>query len=543
MSQPSPDTAARRRQVEDSLGAHGLRRRWRRPAPDADDALRRLRATLTELGPVFSAFGAYLGTRPDLLPAAHCLHLAALPDRGPALETALVRQCVEAQLGAPVDGLFADFEAEPLESRRFVQTHRARLHRGDGVLVTLVRPGARQWLEHDAACLPLLRQAAIGIGWTAASFDEALDDFRRSSLRQLDARHQLEAVEALGQDARDFDLLQVPVILRELSGGDVLTRREPPGWRLDALVAPFDTPPGADPESLRQVQMEAVDIARYLCLSWLRQALVGRAFPVEPLPQHVALVPNARIAFIDGPFASLGAETQANLRAYLKTASQDPDRACSHLLAEMQPPAAGVDLYALRLAFRQVVPFRDGGWSRKGTCDSLAEHLFVHWRLLTEHGCRPRPRALPFFRGLFTVTALARQVAPQSDALSDGLEDLQLMDGLARFGDMMAPGRVDDNLDRLAAVTLQLPKRLDSALTTLSEGQLQVRLRQEGGDSGDGRRNTAVVVAAVLALLAAVGLWLPRLHALWGFELPEAAAAAVFFAVGLVLLWAIHRLR
>ena len=499
----------------------------------------RLAAALAALGPVFAEFGEYLATRPDLWPAERCLPLSA-----PAVTEAVpgARARLEEALSVPLGDVLSDFDDEPLETRRFWQTHRARTRAGEPVLVSLRHPAAEAWIRRDTEVLGVLGEVSLGIVWLPHAFGEALSDFCRGLDRQLDFRHQAEAVEALAQDARDFDLLEAPPVLRQLSSAGVLVRREPPGWRLDALAAPLGSAPGADAGSLRQAQIEAADLARYLCVAWLRQAFVGRAFPVEPALHNTVLLPGGKIAFVGGPFTALPAASQANLRAYLvAAAAQEPDEACAALLEEMRPPEGGGDLYALRLGFRQVVPFRDGGWSSRGDADSLAEHIFVHWRLLTAHGFRPRPHVLPFLRGLFTAAAAARQVAPERDALHDGLEDLRLLDGVNRFAEMMRPDRLDDNIDRLSSVAIELPKRVDAALDALASGEVKVRLEDGGQPEEDGQGGNALTaVAALAALLTALALWLPRLQT--GGAWLETAGTVVFAVLGVALLWALRRL-
>ena len=76
----------RREQVVERLAAFGLTRgphrivrsdrMWER---EASLGLK-LRLAFSDLGPIFSSFGRYLATRVDLLPAADCLELEAIPD-------------------------------------------------------------------------------------------------------------------------------------------------------------------------------------------------------------------------------------------------------------------------------------------------------------------------------------------------------------------------------------------------------------------------------------------------------------------------------
>src|SRR5690242_10549770 len=96
---------------------------------------RRLRAALAKLGPVFAAFGAYLVSRPDLLPDGYGHELAALPRMEKATPAMLVQELIARELGyAPADA-FAAFEETPFAVGLLYQAHRASLPDGQAVTV------------------------------------------------------------------------------------------------------------------------------------------------------------------------------------------------------------------------------------------------------------------------------------------------------------------------------------------------------------------------------------------------------------------------
>ena len=99
-----------------------------------------MRDTLVELGPVFAGFGRYLASRVDLLPRRTRLELHAIPDEGDALPIASVAALIHAELGAPLDRLFFEFQPDPLAVGAWTQRHFAWLSPGVPVTVTIVRP-------------------------------------------------------------------------------------------------------------------------------------------------------------------------------------------------------------------------------------------------------------------------------------------------------------------------------------------------------------------------------------------------------------------
>src|SRR5215207_6985581 len=74
----------------------------------------RLRLAMESLGVTYLKLGQFLAMRFDILPAAYCQELGTLFDSVPPAPFDTARQVVEAELGKPVDTLYASFERESL---------------------------------------------------------------------------------------------------------------------------------------------------------------------------------------------------------------------------------------------------------------------------------------------------------------------------------------------------------------------------------------------------------------------------------------------
>ena len=74
----------------------------------------RLKLAMQELGPVYIKFGQMLSTRRDLLSDEWAEELAMLQDRVPPFDSAIARASIEAELGAPIETFFDDFD-RPLD--------------------------------------------------------------------------------------------------------------------------------------------------------------------------------------------------------------------------------------------------------------------------------------------------------------------------------------------------------------------------------------------------------------------------------------------
>jgi len=541
---PSPKIS-RRLQVEERLSAGGLQPVsgwWKseslggrgRAAPAA--SVQVVRQALEDLGGLFGAFGRYLASRADLLPVDACLHLSGLSERRSPTPLDQIQRLVLAEFGTDLEQVYTTFDPEPYRLDLFCQTHRALLNDERPVVVRLFHPDLEDLLGCDLEFLPLLEEVLHGPPWESLSV--ALEDFREDLRWQLDFRLQAQNLHRLAQDVQHFELLEVPTAYMDFSTAHLLTVERLPGRDLEGVIAGTDLT-GLAPTS-------PTDLARDLCLAWLRQVLEGNLYPVEVSAANIIVLPGRRLAFGGGAFASLEVESQENVRQYLiAAAAQDPDKACDFLLREMRPaPGKGHGrLEELQQNFRQIVPFRDGSWSRLGASDSLAEHLFVHWRLVRQHGYLPRPHMVPFFRGLFSLVLCARQVAPGQDALREGLEDWRLTAGLDRFRKMVGLEQLGESADKYAAAALALPQQLERVLQQLNEGRLQVKVQPAGEEQERGQRNAGVVFLGLSALLLGLALWVGYLETVLDSLWIGWTGALLFIVLGVLLLRTIWRLR
>lgn len=481
----------------------------------------KLRLALSDLGPIFSSFGRYLATRVDLLPAADCLELEAIPDDATPMLYTDVSQLIESGIGCAPEEVFLSFESKPFESRLLHQLHRARLRQsGIPVVIEFVRPEIQAQLLCDLELLELIEGPARG-----AVFKNAVADFAATLRQQMDLTHEAKALETLRRDGEDLEMLRVPEVMRDLCGTSMLTIEQLPDNPAEILDRP--------------------GVARLLCSAWLRQALMGHTFPVEPCRTNVALISDKQIAFTGGVFSSLPGESQSNLWNYLLASGGDnPDHACSCLLREVRPdgpPGAGEDL---RHRFRQVVPFRDSGWYSGDDANHLIEHLVVHWQAATDCGYVPQPHLSAFCRGLFAIARVAQQLSPETDPLLEGLQEARLLESVARMREMLSLQRLGDHMDRYAGLMMAMPQRLDQMLTLASEGSARVKLHVPEPGSHQRQKNSTAITTAMVLLLGAVAFALPRVTSpFFGNDWAGRINAVAFVACGALLLLAVGRTR
>lgn len=488
----------RRDEVERLLVTRGLargpRRLLPRTPPVADyqaDHISRLREVLESLGPVFSSFGLYLASRIDLLSSRDCLELAKIQDIAEPSPLDVVHALIQREIGRPVGEVFLFFEESPFESRLLFQKHHARLRDGRKVTIKIVRAETEEQLLEDLELLALLRFALNSIT-SHLAIEGAIDDFRFMLLRKIDLTHEANALALLNQNSASFGILSTVSVAQALCTPRMLTVECLPGVSLRELLA----------HSSSNGPFSNDDIARRLCVLWLRQALHEGVVPVEISADVLVVLPGRQIGVTGGAFANLSLESKSNLWSYLiATAGESPNQACAFLIKELKRSGSFDNDSELQQKFRQVVPFRDTDWGD----NFFPNHLFLQWRLATEHGYLAQPGIPSFFRGLFTVAQLARQLSPERDAFAQALEDVRLITRVQWLKEMFAPDQLSNQMNTYAALMLELPQRLDQALTLVTEGRAQSgfpALERER----ERRQNSSVLLVALLLVLGALGL-------------------------------------
>ncbi len=538
-----------RRAVAARLAEHGLSNGERGGWHDTDDAPWgvRFREAVCGLGPSAVLFGRYLATRADLLAIDDLLALAELgpEDLAATLPSSVdIAQRVAAELGRPSEEIFSSLNPEPATSSLFYDEFHARLREdGDndaGLRLRVVVRLRRAGLEVDEAELAALRPAFDGIlrasrspfsSGRGGAFAELLEDFRQDLQARLDQRAEIQALQRFADDVVDRDLVTVPELLPQLSTPKLSVRRELPGTRFKDLGADGC---GHDAPRCRE-------LARRLHLAWLQQALVAGHVPVDG---EWVECRDGRVAVVGGRFERLPAASLPRLWSYLRhLAGYRLEDAHDAVIGELRAVRRDADERQLRLGLRQLVPFRDGGWSERR--DTLAELLTLHWQLTRRMGFEPSPALAVLWSGLFRLAIHSRHLDDGGDPLRSALEDLRWLVSFQRLRQLADPGQIGDVVESNLASLMEVPQKLDrllQAVTGEDSGDLRLRLRVAESPDAQRRRSALTTAICVGLLMAAVALLAPRLTVLGLSEdWTEPGTAAVFLGLAAVLLRTITR--
>ncbi|MDP6040944.1 MAG: AarF/UbiB family protein [Candidatus Latescibacteria bacterium] len=499
--------------------------------------VRQFRDALETLGARFALFGHYLASRADLFSLSDCLVLGGIKDQAAATSFDDVCALFQEQIGRPLEEAYASFEPEPFESRTIYQCHRAHLHSGREVIVKIQHPDASDRLNRDGVLLGKLGRVWTALGHTQETLTAVLAHFDRALALQMDFEREKDALYILQDDLQTSQWCRVPTVYPALCASDILTCQ----WlenRLDWMMRPD----AVEVESINSSENRRA-LAQSLCAGWLHQVFRGHPFPGFPRLDHLAGSSDGSIVFLNGPFVKLSGDVRENIWAYLTAAVQhDPERACLCLLKEMDAAHATCDEKTLRHLFRQVVPFRDGGWGNIGVQDSLPEHLLMHWRLATTHGYRPHAQLLAFFQSLFLKVTTVHQLVPDDDPFMEALVSYQDRLRSDQFQAGFATEQWADALDKYASSFSELPQKIDDLLTRAAGGDLTLNFRiREAPEHRQTRNASSIAISLLLLLVAAVLLVYHLSHLGIGNMWIKQAGAVAFLMISGILLWIIIR--
>uniref|UniRef100_B8HWD2 ABC-1 domain protein n=1 Tax=Cyanothece sp. (strain PCC 7425 / ATCC 29141) TaxID=395961 RepID=B8HWD2_CYAP4 len=248
-----------------------------------------LRRVLTGLGPTFIKIGQALSTRPDLIRKDFLDQLTLLQDKLPPFPTPIAFANLEAELGQPVDKIYAQISEQPVAAASLGQVYRAKLFNGEEVAVKIQRPHLRPILSRD---LYLIRKLASWFGpWLPLNLGHDLtlvvDEFGTKLFEEIDYLNEGRNAEKFAHNFRDDPTVKVPRIFWRYSSQRVLTLEWIEGVKLsrtECMVAAH-----VDPDSLIRIGV----------ISGLRQLLEFGFFHADPHPGNLFALSDGRMAYID----------------------------------------------------------------------------------------------------------------------------------------------------------------------------------------------------------------------------------------------------
>ncbi|MHA7156122.1 ABC1 kinase family protein [Arthrobacter sp. TMN-50] len=507
----------------------------------------RFRVLAVDLGGLMIKVGQFLSSRLDVLPPEITAELEGLQDEVPAVPFPYIRALAEAELGAPLDQVFASVDETPIAAASFGQAHRARLRPGDSsdtgldnVVLKVQRPGIGTIVDVDLAAL-----RKVG-GWLShvrlvssrADMPALVEEFAQISLEEIDYLHEAANLERFAADFVHDDRVAVPDVVWERSTRRVLTLQDVTAIKIT------DTP------ALLAAGIDPAQVAPVFAAVMFDQLFTNGFFHADPHPGNIFVTPTRgsipnlpngktaphpwKLTFIDfGMMGEVPPSTRNGLRKLLIAAASRDGRGLVTAISDVGVLVPSADTAELERAMTQL--FARFGGMGFAELREVDPREFIDFAV--EFG--DLVRALPFqlpenFLLIIRAMSLTSGVASSLDAhfnLWDSVEPYAAQLLRDERGNIVQD--VAQQALEAAGVALRLPQRINGLVSRIEEGSLSVatprlELRLARLDRAAQRAASALIFGALLVAGAVVraddtvlGTVLmtissvPLLHGLW----------------------------
>jgi ubiquinone biosynthesis protein len=284
----------------------------------------RLRLALEELGPTFVKLGQALSTRPDLLPTEYIAELTKLQDTVPPIQWDLIQEQIEAELGAPLDTVFAKFRRTPIAAASLAQVHAASLPDGSQVVVKVQRPNIATTIETDLEILSdlsRLLEARTSLG-QIYDLPGIAAEFATTLRAELDFCREGINADRFRANFSDEPFLHIPQVHWDFTTRRVLVLERIRGIKIDNLAA------------LDAAGYDRYRIATHAARMIIKEVLEDGFFHADPHPGNFLVMPGEIIGAMDfGMVGYLSQGTRTDLiRLYIAAVQADEEGIVDQLI-------------------------------------------------------------------------------------------------------------------------------------------------------------------------------------------------------------------
>ncbi|MEW5313691.1 MAG: hypothetical protein WDW38_005236 [Sanguina aurantia] len=217
---------------------------------------------------------------------------------------------MEADLGRPIEEVFASISERPIAAASLGQVYKAVLRdTGEEVAVKLQRPGVEPTIRvitdtgrHPGARLEAESRGAVDgepVRAVATLFDTLaqqrlgcaaqliVDEFGEKIMEELDYRQEARNIEDFNRNFKNDPTVKIPWVRKDLCGSQVLVME----W-IDGIRC-------TDPEAIQKSGINVEQFIKCGVVSGLRQLLEIGMFHGDPHPGNIFCMRDGRIAYVD----------------------------------------------------------------------------------------------------------------------------------------------------------------------------------------------------------------------------------------------------
>lgn len=485
----------------------------------------RIRMAMTELGPTFIKLGQVLSTRPDLIGTELAAELTHLQTAVPADPPDVVRAAIEAELGQPIEEVFAEFDEFPIGSASIGQVHRAKLLSGDPVVVKVQRHGIEDTVRVDLEIMAGLAQLAEGIAEFSNYRPRAtVAEFQRMLLRELDFGREERNLQQFAQDFADSTTVRIPRSYPELSTCRVLTMECLEGVKL------------TNAEQLADQGFDLEEIARRGANMYLKMIFGDGFYHADPHPGNLVLLENNVIGLLDfGMVGRIDSELQELIEEmFLAVTSMDSERLTTLITrVGMTPPQ--LDYAGLSLDVADFIAFYT---NQPLESLNIAGALNEMTEIIRRHHIMLPARISMLIKVFVMLDGTAKQLSPRF-SLIEVMEPYRKKMAWRRVSPVRRIKKMQRIYGELEYLAQHVPRRVGDILQQVQNGKFDVHLDHRGLEPSVNRLVLGMLASALF--LGSSLLITHKVLAFNGISVLGYGGALISLALGLRLIHAINK--
>ena len=501
---------------------------------------KRIRLALADLGPTFIKLGQVLSLRPDLIGPELASELTQLQSNVPADPEEKVREIIEAELGRPVEELYADFNGEAIASASIGQVHAAKLFDGTEVVVKVQHADIQNKVHEDLEVMAGLAMLAEHIPdlevWKPRVLVEQLS---RSLRRELNFNRELQHLQLFRKELEKIEAVRIPAPFPKLSSARVLTMELLRGVSVSSL-AQIDMAVDDGKDGDRQ------ELARLAAEVYVEMIFMHGVYHADPHPGNILVLEGNQLGLLDfGMVGRIDDRLRETIEEMLLAVAARDASLLTTLIKRVGNTPPRLDESTLAIDVADLVatygtqPLEN--FDLSGALNDVTDIMHRHQISLP-------PQTSLLIKMLISLEGTLHQLSPR----------LSLLEVMRPFFRKMWLRRISPRrqLQRMRRVYIEieamletLPSQVSSIMQLVQEGRLDVHLAHKGLSPSVNRMVLGLLVSSVFLgssmllafkvppLLFTNGGWL----GLKDLSLLGLIGYAVSLIAGMRLIRAIHR--
>jgi predicted unusual protein kinase regulating ubiquinone biosynthesis (AarF/ABC1/UbiB family) len=369
-----------------------------------------------------------------------------------------------AELGVRISKAFSRFDTEPVAAASLGQVYRAALRDGRLVVVKVQRPNIRPQIAQD---FEVLEQIATFLD-SHTDFGRRhrllaiLHEFRLTIQQELNYEREAHNLIAVGENLKDFKLIQVPQPVSDYCTRSVLTMEEVHGKKITELGP------------LALLELNGARLAEELFKAYLKQVLVDGLFHADPHPGNVFVTNDGRIALIDlGMVGHTTPAMQESLLRMLLALSEGNGEAIAEIAVPMSEKLGDSAAPDLRRRITQLVALkRDQGLEQLNVGRSLLEVTGI----AAEDGLIVPAELVLLGKTMLQLDQIGRILDPKFEPNASIRRNVAALMAQS-MRKQLTQGNLYSTLLEMKDFTVGLPVRLNRLMDAVANSNLEVKVK------------------------------------------------------------------